>query len=58
VRTEQEIRDYLKELQATYDKASVPAEERRKPVHLVAVARAIHDKIDVLNWVLGEETQL
>jgi len=55
VRTEQEIRAYLKELQGVYDKAASPAEAGRKPAHMVALARVIRDKIDVLNWVMGEE---
>lgn len=54
VRTEQEIRAYLKELQAAYEKAASPPDTGHKPAHLIAVSSAIRDKIDVLKWVLGE----
>lgn len=55
VRTEQEIRTYLNELQETYEKASSPVEMgRKKPAHMVALALALRHKIDLLKWVLGE----
>jgi hypothetical protein len=57
MRTEQEIRKYLKELQAVYEKAASPADVGRKPAHLVALASIIRAKIDLLKWVLGERNQ-
>lgn len=55
VRTEQEIRAYLNELQETYSKASSPVEMgRKKPAHMVALALALRHRIDLLKWVLGE----
>jgi hypothetical protein len=57
VKTEQEIREYLKELQEVYEKAASPSDVGRKPAHLVALSRVIRDKIDLLKWVLGEGNQ-
>ena len=57
VRTEQEIKAYLKELQETYEKAASPSNAGRKPAHLVALASIIRAKIDLLKWVLGERNQ-
>ena len=58
VRTEQEIKAYLKELQETYEKAASPADAgHKKPMHLVALASIIRAKIDLLKWVLGERNQ-
>lgn len=57
VRTEREIREYLKELQAVYKKAASPSEAGRKPAHLVALASIIRAKIDLLKWVLGDRNQ-
>ena len=57
MRTEQEIRAYLKELQAAYAQAELPTARERKPLHTIALGRMIKDKIDLLQWVLGERTQ-
>ncbi|MGA3094467.1 MAG: hypothetical protein ABSD79_03685 [Dehalococcoidales bacterium] len=57
VRTEQEIREYLKELQEVYEKAASPSDAGRKPAHLVALASIIRAKIDLLKWVLGVGNQ-
>ncbi len=55
MRTEQEIREYLKELQGVYEKAASPADAgHKKPAHLVALASIIRTRIDLLKWVLGE----
>jgi hypothetical protein len=57
VRTEREIREYLKELQETYEKAAGQSDSVRKPAHLVALASIIRAKIDLLKWVLGVENK-
>jgi len=58
VRTEQEIKVYLKELQEIYEKASSPSDAgHKKPAHLVALASILRAKIDLLKWVLGERNQ-
>jgi hypothetical protein len=57
VRTEQEIREYLKELQEVYKKAASQSGAGRKPAHLVALASIIRAKIDLLKWVLGVGNQ-
>jgi hypothetical protein len=55
LRDEQEIREYLKELEEVYAKASSAPADGKKPAHMVALARTVKDKIDILNWVLGED---
>jgi|GEM_PF-2627990 len=56
VRSEAEIRRYLKELQEVYEKAARPADAgHKKPAHLVALASIIRARIDLLKWVMGEE---
>jgi hypothetical protein len=55
LRTEKEIREHLKELEEIYAKASSTPADGKKPAHMVALARTVKDKIDILNWVLGED---
>ena len=57
MRTEQEIRKYLAELQAAYAQAERPTARERKPLHTIALGRMIKDKIDLLLWVLGDRGQ-
>jgi hypothetical protein len=55
LRDEQEIREYLKELEEIYAKASSTPADGKKPAHMVVLARTVKDKTDILNWVLGED---
>jgi hypothetical protein len=55
LRTEQEIRTHLKELEEVYAKAASTPDDGKKPAHMIVLARVVKDKIDILKWVLGED---
>jgi hypothetical protein len=58
MRSEQEIKQRLAELSATYAQTERIITRGRKPTHAIALGRMIRDKIDLLQWVLGESDKL